>query len=787
MIDNRWAQPDDAADDLSLRVRALYRDPSITYIPIRHHSPACALHLVRLIDEERPDSILIEGPSEANAYLDALQDPETTPPVAIYLFAEPPVSMPDADPVRCFAPLAAMSPEWVALREANRINARTEFIDLPFGEQVTYRNVSTLAPTAYERLFRGDEALLQNTPIDQLVATSGLRDFDAWWDHHVEARRAPRSPCAFFHNIHMFSAYLRLLHPCVDEETRAREAHMATRVAEARQRGERCFVITGGFHPLGIAEALDDAATTSPPVTRRKATAYLVPYSLARLNRASGYASGMPDIGYYDAMWHAFTAKREKSPHITVARRFAIALAKQRHNATLPASLVDAIEALTISERLADLRGIHLDRVAFRDGALSAFAKSDDHAINAALDHLLEGDRIGRVPPTLPRAPLVEDFRSQCKRFRISLSARASGPKHLDIYRSERHRAISHFFHRLAFLGVPFAEAIAGPDFATASDLDLVHERWQHHWRVDTEPALTELSHLGATLFDVCTAHAITISRDAQDIAVGAALVLRCLQMGLHKTLPDIAAYLDDQLARESDPVPLAGAFTTLLPAYFAHRSIGALQNACIERLLSEFAHRFLDRLHWLTDLPPEYEKKVCEALIALFGLTRQAPDWLSENVLLANAATVTETLQMRRSHGVMCAILMLAEHHQLVDTRRCLSSAFGAAEVDPTGISEFLSGFLSLGKARLLQEPTLIEQISQGIERFDEDEFLSALPALRLAFSSLTPGETRALARMIGVPPIDTPLAMSSDLLVQAKTLRDELNSTASAWGLPS
>ena len=59
-------------------------DAPVLYFPIRHHSPACAWHLERIIARYRPDCILVEGPENANALIDVLTDPETYAPVAFY-------------------------------------------------------------------------------------------------------------------------------------------------------------------------------------------------------------------------------------------------------------------------------------------------------------------------------------------------------------------------------------------------------------------------------------------------------------------------------------------------------------------------------------------------------------------------------------------------------------------------------------------------------------------------------------------------------------------------------
>ena len=54
------------------------------YFPVRHHSPACAWHLGRLIRELRPAVILAEGPISFTPLIPTILDAATKPPIAIY-------------------------------------------------------------------------------------------------------------------------------------------------------------------------------------------------------------------------------------------------------------------------------------------------------------------------------------------------------------------------------------------------------------------------------------------------------------------------------------------------------------------------------------------------------------------------------------------------------------------------------------------------------------------------------------------------------------------------------
>ena len=76
-------QPDLAEIDRLFRA-SFNTDGQVVYFPVRHHSPACALHLQRTIGEYCPDLILIEGPSDSAQLLPYIADEQSVPPFCIY-------------------------------------------------------------------------------------------------------------------------------------------------------------------------------------------------------------------------------------------------------------------------------------------------------------------------------------------------------------------------------------------------------------------------------------------------------------------------------------------------------------------------------------------------------------------------------------------------------------------------------------------------------------------------------------------------------------------------------
>ena len=109
----------------------------IVYFPVRHHSPACAWHVGRLIRELRPESVLIEGPRDATPLLPLLTHGETRMPVAFYstyVRKRPGRHARSAMPPTI--PCASSRPSWLPSERGLEVGAKVRFIDLTFPEKV---------------------------------------------------------------------------------------------------------------------------------------------------------------------------------------------------------------------------------------------------------------------------------------------------------------------------------------------------------------------------------------------------------------------------------------------------------------------------------------------------------------------------------------------------------------------------------------------------------------------------------------------------------------------------
>ena len=97
----------------------------VDVLGIRHHGPGSARSVRRALDETRPGAVVIEGPPELDDLVPHASSSRLVPPVAALVYAL------DEPRRAAFYPLAAFSPEWVAMRWAVEHDVPVQFADLP--------------------------------------------------------------------------------------------------------------------------------------------------------------------------------------------------------------------------------------------------------------------------------------------------------------------------------------------------------------------------------------------------------------------------------------------------------------------------------------------------------------------------------------------------------------------------------------------------------------------------------------------------------------------------------
>ncbi len=727
----------------------------LTILGIRHHGPGCARAVLAALEAMRPDVLLVEGPADGQAALAALATEGFQPPVALLVY------QPDAPERAAFYPFAAFSPEWNALRWAAANGVPARLIDLPHGFPAPLpgrvRGAAGEGEDG-ERVPDSEADLPQWAridPIGALAEAAGHDDPELWWEQQVEQRQ---DATAMFEAIAEAMAALRRAFPDDPPHERCREAHMRQAIRAAAKAGyRRAAVVCGAWH----APALSDALTAEPAESARDAalladqpvcatSATWIPWSHARLARASGYGAGVKSPGWYDHLWH--------SP-AQAAVRWVASAARLLRAEGLDASPASVVEAVRLAEAIAAVRGrpsVGLD--ALMEAIEAVLCGGRPERLAVVRERLEVGDATGAVPDTIPLAPLARDLQAQQKRLRLKPEP-TQRTLALDL-REPTDRERSALLHRLRLLGVPWGR-IAPRRGATGT----FHEDWELVWAPEFELDLIAKSALGLTIADAARAW---IRQEAQVAPFPqlTALLDAAVLAGLPEALPALLARIADAAALTPD----VGAMMEGLPPlarvvrYGDVRGTSAAQVLPIARGLAErVAVGLPGACASLDDEAAQAMDRrlglVADAL-ALLRLDDVTPAWEQALLALADGQAV---------HGRVrgAALRLLADRGTLAadELARRVGLALGPACLGPpipgyAGASgtmtaaAWIEGLVGGAATVLLQLEGVWRALDRWLQGLPDDDFMLALPLLRRAFARFDGAERRAMTDKVRALP---------------------------------
>jgi hypothetical protein len=727
----------------------------VVYFPVRHHSPACAWHVNRLIREIRPDAVLIEGPRDATPLIPLLVHSGTRMPTAFYATYVRRTENGPPDRHAAYYPLCDYSPELAAIRAGTEIGAKVAFIDLTFPEsveaRVRHRIGGALAERSRPQSLQDESWFTHSRLLQAACIRIGARDADDLWDQlfEVDYRRIETGEL-----IRQVLAYCSLARRDHAAEVvaaggcLAREEAMAAVVA---QEIGRTVVVTGGIH----AVVLPHTSPALPPplkVAPDDHQLVLMRYSFEQLDRLNGYASGMPSPEFYQRCWE----DREVAGVL-------VEIARQCRRKNLGTSTADAIAAVNQAGGLAALRGHgRLSREDLLDAVRSVFIKGADDAegvpVLAIARKHLAGDRVGSVPADAGQPPIVHDFRTAATRLRLKLDRLDDIEIALDLYRKAPHREISRLFHALGFLTIPFAVFLRGPDFVAGENLERIQEVWKYHWSPQTESTLIERSLYGSTIEEAASALLLERFGEAEaqgqgrNAALATQLVLHACRMGLHRHTQSLLQRVGRLVAEDSDFDSLVTAMENLLVLEISREPLEAHHLSGLKELATAAYHRACFLIPALVSTAPEAEAPMLDALRAFVQAARSLGDGpelkqLRADALVALAATTGGSATLRGGAvGLLHADGRFTAAAVVQHLFGHLRSARGDGEDGPN----FLGGLLKTARSVVWSAPGVLEAIHETLCGWDEDRFVKLLPLLRLAMSDLTPRETDRVAKRV-------------------------------------
>lgn len=756
--------------------------------PVRHFSPTAARLVADVITTVRPAAVLVEGPSDFNDRFDDLLRPHRLP-VALYSF----VALADGRRSSAFHPLCDFSPEWQALQAGRAVGAALRFIDLPYAALVASAP-ETAAPEAALAANRyGDGALRGAAALLRLGHALGVDNLDDLWDALFEVDGA-LSAESYLTAMHHFCATLAAVtrHDLLDQQRNAAMAHAVWQALH--EFSGPIVVVVGGLHAPAVADRLARAAELGPPPPPDPlppdvvSGIALTPYSYARLDRLTGFDAGMPSPGFYHHVWH-------HDGDGPVHRALLAQVADRLRRAQQPVSAADLIAVETTARALADLRGHRrVWRRDLVDGIISALVKDElvhgyAHAFLGALFDVLRGDRIGRLADGTARPPLVDDIDAQLTRHDLQPTARARRVV-VDLLQPAQ-QARSRVLHQLRMLNLPgFALTAGMTAFASAES---TRETWRLVWEQAFAGAAVEAAVYGPTLAAAARARLLERARrladnaDAPPSARDAAdLLLDSALIGAVDAVPGLTAWLTALVNQDGRFQSVAPALARLLTLYRFDAVLGTSGIPAVGDLLAATFRRALwllaelratasgdwDALDGVRVLLETFER--CGALLGI-GRT----DFLAVFERIADGREHAPLLR-----GAAVGVLWTTGAGSSARVLRLLRTC-----ADPAALGDFLAGLFALARDSVPREAALLTAVDELLAGYDDDAFLRALPALRLAFTHFTPREKHFLAETLfgdgAGDEVVRGLAVSAETAAAVLAWENRLYATLARYGL--
>lgn len=731
-------------------------------VPIRHHSPACAAQLERLIAAVKPAAILVEGPCDFDPLIEQLCDSRTRAPVAIVALREAETDR--AAPrttrrVASYFPLCAHSPELIALQAATTASLPVRFIDLPStSREMLFDEAGEPARSlvGHERPFDA------GAYVTALARELGCRDGNEVWDQLFEARIGDDDWQRFFADVARYCGCIRAAtDPARMEQdgTLPREAQMRAILAEMRATVSGPIVaVVGGFH----APALFELAAAKPvAVPAGGARSYLIRYGMRQLDALSGYGAGLPLPGFYDRLWQV---RADGGQGLALALISGFAAHLRSVGGIESPSFPVIANAVEQAERLAALRGRPFPaRDDILDAIRSSFIKGEIPVEQVPLlDELrawLTGSAIGEVPPSAGSPPLVEAVRTQAQSLGFTVADGERRTRALDIYRKPRHREASRFCHAMALIDSPFSRRTAGPDFRNDVSLDRLHEIWSVCWSPLVESHLIELSEAADTLTEVLAfviaRKLAALSEQGKGRSALAAIDLfsAACRAGLGAQAAAILTLVETQVIEDPQLGSVVAALTDLVLLRRGREALGIADIGPLDHLIAAAWRRVLILLPELADCGEEQIRDAVSALADLRGLIELAHSSQAEIEL----ALFDEALARLQTQPLAPMLAGAVAAFALIDGRgdadalgERLRGELVSGYVDAGERLAFLGGVIAIARELLWTVPEIIAALNDIIGGLDDAAFRALLPHLRLALMPLDPREVDRLAEEV-------------------------------------
>ncbi len=738
---------------------------------IRHLSPAGAWNVRKLLDQVKPQLVLVEGPSDFTEELEVLADGKAKPPIALMAYTS-------ESPVRTLLyPFAEYSPEYQAILWAQQHQAECRFIDLPSSVFLAFSDAKENSEDVGE-----EERISVYRRLDEL---SGEDSHETFWERTMEHFSEGDG---YRKGAKAFGKQLRELtegRGCEDAKNVVREAYMRRQIQEAISSGilpEKIVVVTGAYHTEGLRgglPGLSDAECKRLPMVETQKT--WMPYSYYRLSSRSGYGAGNKAPAYYGLLWQGY----QKGEADYAARSYLSKLAFwQRQNGNVVSS-AEVIEAVRLSFSLASLHGYQIPALRdLRDAAVTCMGHGNFGEIAQAVADMEIGTEIGFLPQGVSRTSVQNDFyrlleelhlRRYCSvtadeldlDLREKLSVKSEKAAFLD-------RERSFFLHRLRVLGISFASwQKVQQEKATWA------EHWIMRWTPEAEIEIVEAQLKGDTIL---LAASFQLKEEAEK-EEGIAGVAKMIEESFLCGIPQMISYATSILQRIAVEAAAVGEIAKTVQSLSLVIQYGSIRKLSGEALVPVLQQLFLRACLLLP------ESCVCDdpasrELTESIGMLNEAAlshEFLSEEEWIAVVKELAKRDDLNtRISGYAVAILL--ERGQFTNAELALQVERRLSKGVPADLGAgWFEGLSQKNRYALIARMSLWESLDQYLATLDDEEFKRALLFLRRAFADFTAREKSDIAENLGelwqLNPSQVSEAVNAPLTQEALGMLEELD----------
>ncbi|UKS24444.1 DUF5682 family protein [Paenibacillus sp. HWE-109] len=733
--------------------------PGVHVFGIRHLSPTGAYQLLAFLDEVKPTAVLVEGPSDASAFIADLTSSGVVPPIAILAYT-------DQLPVRTLLyPYAEYSPEYQAFQWASRHGAQALFIDLPTDHALALYEKRKRIPLSEEDGNTDDDFQAyirgQNTIYQQLADYADEPDYEAYWERHFEHNLQKG---AYRSSIYQFSLQMRELSARQEWEyapqeaayNEIREAYMRRKIQETIQAGhspEQIVVVTGAHHASALdmrLPMLTDQELKGLPKTTTKLT--LMPYSYYKLSSHSGYGAGNQAPAYYEMFWQCLRqGDLDRLPSLYFSQ---LAVHLREHGTFR--STASLIEGVRLAQALAAMHdGNQPTWRDLRDAAAVCLGHGELSTIAEALARTDIGTAIGRLPEGVSQTPIQDDLNRELKRLKLEkYKSTVAATLELDLRENRRVKSEEAAFvdlkrsvllHRLELLGIPFAKKQR-----VSQDSASWAEHWVLRWTPEAEIQVVETTLKGETI-ELAAAFVLKEQLDAcADIAGASRIIRNACDCALLDLMEQAKAVLQG-LAVETGNFEQVAASAYELGVLIRYGSIRRMETDTLIPLLQQLFLRGTLLLIQAAGCNDDAAQGMVKAIQSLHTIAQDHFEVVDDELWMKKLQELASRDDRNAKLSGFAFAIML-ERNEIANDQIAQEVSRRLSPGIPADLGAgWFEGISMRNRYGLLSRVSLWQHLDTYISSLEPEAFHRSLVFLRRAFGLFEPREKAAVAEMMG------------------------------------